>query len=72
LELRIVPRGEPSSRQFALVASWNGVVVHRRDMQSISGNTNSELKTVIFALGDKGDEVDVAFDDWRLERRKER
>jgi hypothetical protein len=41
-------------------------------MQSISGNTNSELKTVIFALGDKGDEVDVAFDDWRLERRKER
>ncbi|MFN6145184.1 MAG: tetratricopeptide repeat protein [Planctomycetota bacterium] len=72
LELRVVPRGEPSSRQFALVASWNGVVVHRRDMQSLSGSTNSELKTVLFALGDKGDDVDVAFDDWRLERRKER
>ena len=72
LELRVVPRGDGASRQFALLASWNGVVVHRRDMQSLSGNTNSELKTLVFALGDKGDEVDVAFDDWRLERRKER
>jgi tetratricopeptide (TPR) repeat protein len=72
LELRVVPRGDASSRQVTLVASWNGVVVHRRDMQSLTGNTNSELKTVLFALGDKGDDVDVAFDDWRLERRKER
>jgi hypothetical protein len=72
LELRVVPHGDPASRQFALVASWNGVAVHRRVMKTLTGNTNSELKTRVFALGEKGDDVDVAFDDWRLERRKER
>jgi tetratricopeptide (TPR) repeat protein len=71
LELRLVPHGDPTSRQFALLASWNGAVVHRRVMKALTGNTNSELKTVLFAQGDKGDDVDVAFDDWRLERRKE-
>lgn len=72
LELRLVPQGDAATRQFALVVSWNGAVVHRRVMKALTGNTNSELKTVLFALGDKGDDVDVAFDDWRLERRKER
>jgi len=72
LELRLVPQGDAAMRQFALVVSWNGAVVHRRVMKALTGNTNSELKTVLFALGDKGDDVDIAFDDWRLERRKER
>ena len=72
LELRVVPRGDEQAKQFALQASWNGAVVYRRDLKTLTGNTNTELKTVLFVNGRKGDDVDVAFDDYRLERRKER
>lgn len=72
LELRVIPRGDPSAKQFELLASWNGLVVYRRDLKTLSGNTNTELKTILFVTGNKGDDVDVAFDDYRLERRKER
>lgn len=72
LELRVVPRGDEQSRQFALQVAWNGIVVHRADLKTLTGNTNTELKTVLFASGNKGSDVDVRFDDYRLERRKER
>lgn len=71
LELRVMPRGEALSRAFALHVRWNGALVHQQDLKSLSGATATELKTILFASGRKGDAVDVAFDDYRLERRKE-
>jgi tetratricopeptide (TPR) repeat protein len=72
LELRVVPRGEGDGKQWALQASWNGNVVHRHELKSLSGNTTNSLKTILLATGQKGrTELDVTFDDYRLERRKE-
>jgi tetratricopeptide (TPR) repeat protein len=72
LELRVMPRGDAQARAFVVQASWNGYVVHRHDLKTLTGNTQTELKTVLFVTGSKGGPVDVSFDDYRLERRKER
>jgi tetratricopeptide (TPR) repeat protein len=72
LELRVVPRGEATNRNFTLLVSWNGVVVHRHDLKMLTGNTQPELHTILFATGKRGDEVDVRFDEYRLERRKDK
>ncbi|MBL8755928.1 MAG: hypothetical protein JNK15_21715, partial [Planctomycetes bacterium] len=71
LELRVVPRGDPQAKQFALHASWNGDVVFRHDLKFLTGNLTPELKTVLFAQGASRSVPDVAFDDYRLERRKD-
>lgn len=71
LELRVVPRGE-QSRSFALEVSWNGRLVRSHDLETLSGSTGNELVTGLFATGSKGGAVDVRFDDYRLERRKDR
>ncbi|HEX5054057.1 MAG TPA: tetratricopeptide repeat protein [Planctomycetota bacterium] len=73
LELRVVPHDEDRSqnRTFTLLATWNGVEVHRRDLKTLTANTRTELKTVLFAGGSRGNRIDVKFDDYRLERRKE-
>lgn len=72
LELRVVPRGDAQGRQFGLQVRWNGVVLHEQDLKSLGGSTGGELRTVLFVSGSRGNKVDVAFDDYRLERRKER
>lgn len=72
LELRVLPRGDENSRQLVLQVYWNGVPVASHDLKQLTGNTQTELKTVLFVTGNKGSAVDVAFDDYRLERRKER
>ncbi|MBX3464475.1 MAG: hypothetical protein KF830_15000 [Planctomycetes bacterium] len=72
LELRVVPRGEAQSRALALQVRWNGILVHQHELKTLTGNTSTELKTVLFAQGSKGNAVDVRFDDYRLERRKGR
>jgi tetratricopeptide (TPR) repeat protein len=72
LELRVVPRGEAGGRAFTLLVSWNGVVVHRHDLKMLAATTTQELHTILFAEGKRGDDVDVRFDDYRLERRKDR
>lgn len=72
LELRVLPRGEQAARLFTLQVRWNGQVVHTQELKSLGGSTAGELRTVLFAGGPKGSKVDVAFDDYRLERRKER
>ncbi|MFM1872941.1 MAG: hypothetical protein RL398_2363 [Planctomycetota bacterium] len=71
LELRVVPRGD-QGRNFALEVSWNGRLIRSHELKTLTGNTNNELETVLFASGSKGGEVDVRFDEYRLERRKER
>lgn len=71
LELRVVPRGE-QSRSFSLEVSWNGRLVRSHDLETLSGSTGNELETGLFASGSKGAAVDVRFDDYRLERRKDR
>jgi tetratricopeptide (TPR) repeat protein len=71
LELRVVPRGDPQAKQFALHASWNGDIVFRHDLKFLTGNLTPELKTVLFAQGATRTQPDIAFDDYRLERRKD-
>ncbi|MCU0865189.1 MAG: hypothetical protein MUC36_15490 [Planctomycetes bacterium] len=71
LELRTVPRGDPQGKQLSLHVSWNGVVVHRHDLKSLNGNSQNPLRIALFATGSKRSTIDVAFDDFELERRKE-
>jgi len=72
LELRVVPRGEEQQKQFTLLVSWAGRTVFRHDLKMLTANTPGELVTALFVSGRKADEVDVAFDDYVLERRKDR
>ncbi|MBL8727727.1 MAG: hypothetical protein JNM25_04800 [Planctomycetes bacterium] len=72
LELRVVPRGDSQGRALTLQVWWNGVVAYQHELKMLTGNTQTELKTVLFASGTKGSEIDVRFDDYRLERRKGR
>jgi tetratricopeptide (TPR) repeat protein len=72
LELRAVPRGDENSRQLSLQVGLDGVVVHTHDLKQLTAGTSTELKTILFASGNKGGAVDVAFDDYRLERKRER
>ena len=72
LELRVVPRGDLESKQFTLLVSWNGTIVHRHDLRTLTGNTQNELKTLLLVGGRAGADVSVAFDEYVLERRKER
>jgi tetratricopeptide (TPR) repeat protein len=74
VELRVVPRGDSAGKLFTLVVVWNGRVVHRHDLKTLNGNTPNELKVLLFASasGSRVSDVDVAFDDFQLERRKER
>ncbi|MFY9340928.1 MAG: tetratricopeptide repeat protein, partial [Planctomycetota bacterium] len=71
VEIRVLPSGDPQNRKLVLQVSWNGQLAHRRELKTLTGNTNTELKVVLFAEGQKGGDVDVAFDDFRLERRKD-
>ncbi|MCA8973755.1 MAG: tetratricopeptide repeat protein, partial [Planctomycetes bacterium] len=71
LELRVLPRGDDQGRSFLLQVSWNGRVIHVRELKSLNGAVQSELKTVLFVQGSRGGKVDVAFDNYRLERKKE-
>ena len=71
LELRLVPRGDAASKLFTLHVIWNGAVVHRHELKTLSGSSQQELKVMLFAEGQKRSQCDVAFDDFRLERRKE-
>lgn len=72
LELRAVPRGDQQARRCWLQVRWNGALVHEQELKSLGGGTGGELRTVLFAQGSRGVEADVTFDDYRLERRKER
>lgn len=72
LELRVVPRGPPPSRQFQLLCTWNGVLVHSRAVNTLNSDTGTELHTMLVVHGPKDREVDVRFDDFQLERRKEK
>ena len=69
LGLRVVPSGENRGRKVVLQVSWNDQIIHVQDLQSLA--TETELDTVLFAQGTRGSSVDVAFDNYRLERKKE-
>lgn len=71
IEVRVHPRPDQET-MWTMVVTWNGTVVLRRDLRTLTGRTQTELKTVLFAQGPRGSDVDVRFDDYRLERRKDR
>jgi tetratricopeptide (TPR) repeat protein len=66
---RVVPRGE--GRQWQLLCLWNDQVVLARDLKTLGAGSSLELRTGFLARGPKGAEVDVRFDDYELERRRE-
>ena len=76
LEFRVVPRetqaGSGASNQFVLQCSWNGVVVHERPITTLNRTTTTELHTMLEITGTKDSDVDVRFDDFQLERRKDK
>ena len=71
LELRVVPAGSEEARQMILQAYFNNALVHTQQLKLLTRSTNTALKTVVFTSGNKRAQTDVAFDDYRLERRKE-
>jgi len=72
LELRVVPRSDEKSRQRVLQVYFNGKLVMTHELKQLTASTQVELKTVLFATGDRRARVDVAFDDYMLERRKDK
>lgn len=71
LEMRVQPRaGSTNSKQLQLLIYFNDALVLSHELKQLSGSTQNELRTVLFAEGDKGAQVDLAFDDYKLERRK--
>lgn len=70
LELRVVPRSGENNKQLILQIYFNDALVMSHELKQLSGSTQNELKTLLFIEGDKGADVDVAFDDYKLERRK--
>lgn len=70
LELRVMPRGDDNSRQRLLQVYFNDQLVMSHELKQLTGSTSTELKTILFATGDRRARVDVAFDDYTLERRK--
>ena len=69
LALRVVPR--ENGQQFTLQALWNGLVIHEREVERLRRNSKVELPIELVVEGVQGSSVDVAFDDFRLVRRKE-
>jgi tetratricopeptide (TPR) repeat protein len=72
LELRVLPRDE-AGRLFALQAFWNGqpLLEQPRPLDNLRRDTQFELRTQLFAAGARGGAVDVTFDEYHLERRKD-
>ncbi len=70
LELRVEPRTGNNSKQLQLLVYLNGALVLSHELKQLSGSTQNELRTVLFAEGDPAAQVDLAFDDYKLERRK--
>lgn len=71
LELRVVPSGADDARQMILQVYFNNALVHSQQLKLLTRSTNTALKTIVFTSGNKRAATDVAFDNYRLERRKE-
>ncbi|GAB4137221.1 MAG: hypothetical protein Fur0037_02160 [Planctomycetota bacterium] len=71
LRMEVVPR-DGQGRQFALRCFWNGVPVYEHPkLTNLHANSTGELATSLFVSGSQGGSVDVVFDDYHLERRKD-
>lgn len=71
LELRVLSRGD-AGRNFMLQVVWNGHLLRAIELKTLTANTGNELETALFVSGGRGSEVEVRFDDYRLQRRKDR
>ena len=71
LELRVVGDGDEDARQLILQVYFNNALVHTQQLKLLTRSTNTALKTIVFTAGNKRAKTDVAFDNYRLERRKE-
>ncbi len=61
----------PQNKRFVLRATWNGTVVHERELQRLSRNSRTALHVDLAVDGRSGSAVDVVFDDFRLVRRQQ-
>lgn len=69
LEVEAETRKE-SDQAFVLRCYWDGVLVHERDVARISRSSRPPLMTDLTAEGPVHQPLDVAFDDYRLVRRR--
>lgn len=71
LRFEVVPRDQ-AQKQFALQCYWNGVLVYEdQKLTNLQRGTPGELLTILFARGAANATLDVRFDDYHLERRKD-
>ncbi|MFK7739324.1 MAG: tetratricopeptide repeat protein [Planctomycetota bacterium] len=71
LELRVQPRSLEEKRRLNLQVWFNGALVLTHELKQLTGSSSTELKTLLFASGSKRSRVDVSFDNYELERRKD-
>jgi len=70
LGLFFAPDETSEGRTFVLVATWNGVVIHRHPLRGVSSNTGGELQVSIGGKGLGRAEAVATFDDFRVQRRE--
>ena len=68
LEIAVQPRSD--GRQFNMLFVWNGVVVHEQPIKSLSSSSGGPLETMLVVDGARTS-VNVSFDNYHLERRKD-
>jgi tetratricopeptide (TPR) repeat protein len=68
LALEFVQALDADDKNLTLRASWNGEVVHERQLRTLRANSTQPLATDLLV---RGRPVHVSFDDYRLVRRKE-
>jgi len=70
LEIRVEP--DAQKQRLVLLLSWNGQqVAAPKPLDILRPLYTNELHTILFVAGAKDHTVDVRFDDYRLERRKD-
>jgi predicted Zn-dependent protease len=71
LALQVVPK-EEGSQSFVLQALIDGRIVHQQELTKLRRGTPSPLSIDLFVEGGPNQNADVAFDDFRLVRRKDK
>ena len=72
LEIRVVPRSEDDVQRLNLIMWFNGSRIVEHELEQLTRTTGgTELRTLLFARGNSGSRVDVAFDNYELERIKD-
>jgi hypothetical protein len=70
LALALTP--DETGKRLVLQAYWNGELVHQRPIDRINAKSSTPLFVDLVVEGNADEQVDIAFDDFRLVRRREK